>query len=391
MSNKISAYKNPKRRGYRYRKQINGRVYDKYFTGNKDQREHAYKIWVKMLEEQHARRRIDNSVTFHDFRDIFIKNLFSAKDKTTGKPSFSKRTIEEYRYSLADFERAMEVRYAGDVDYYMLADYRRKCRTLADANKENYYGVNKKVGSTIRALKWGMAEGLINVFNTAPLEEKLDTGEVIVKTLTPAQVALMVKYSSDKWRVAIKIGFCAGLRPEEMMNLLVEKINFQTGITRIWEHKADKARGITAWSPKRDKRRLVFLAPDILADIKSLSPKTYVLTNKHGDIFDSENFAQAFKKNLRLVNRQIALHEADTKPISCTYKTLRKSNITALMEMGLAEKDASLSLGHADKKTSEKHYINAETLAKRQEREQMERLERIREYLCKLPETLKQC
>ena len=57
--------------------------------------------------------------------------------------------------------------------------------------------------------------------------------------------------------------------------------------------------------------------------------------------------------------------------------------------MGLAEADASLSLGHADKKTSEKHYINAETLAKQQEREQSAQLQRIKQFICALPETIR--
>lgn len=385
---KISGFKRKGRHGQRYRKQINGRRYEIFFTGNKEQREAAYKAWVQKLMERHARNAVDNSITFCDFRDKFIRYIRTLQDKNTGKLIYSPRTVEEYHYCLADFERVCSLHYAGDVDYATLAHYRRVSRAAADRAQQNYYGVNKKMGSVIRALKWGMAEGLINVFSTAPLEVKLDTGEVIVKTLTADAVSLLIKYSSPKWKVAIKIGYYAGVRPEEMVHLLLSKIDFHTGITKIWEHEADKRQGITAWTPKRDKRRLVLLPPDVLQDIIQLNPKVYVLNNKHGRPFDLDNFDKAFKKNLRHVNREILRHEPNTARIDCTYKTLRKSNITALMNMGLAEEDASLSLGHANKKTSEKHYIQAETLLRHQEQKQLAQLEKIKKFILNLPHTI---
>ena len=388
-SKRISCVGRIGRNGKRYRKQINGRVYDKWIAGNADQRERAYKEWVAELEKKHARSAVDNSITFLDFREKFVTYIRTLKDKNTGELRYSPRTVEEYRYHLAEFERVMKIRYAGNVDYAMLAEFRRKSRDAADKAKQNYYGVNKKMGSVTRALKWGMAEGLINVFNTAPLETKLDTGKVIVKTLTNSAVSLLVKYSSAKWSTAVKIGYYAGLRPEEMLNLLVSKIDFKTGITKIWEHAADQRRGIVAWAPKRDKRRLVLLPPDVLKDIKQLHPKEYVLTNKHGERYDLDNFGKAWNKNLKHVNRCILRNEPDTPPIRCTYKILRKSNITALMDMGLEEQDASLSLGHANKKTSEKHYINADTLLRQQEHAQLVQIQKIKKYILSLPKTIR--
>lgn len=386
--NRISGQKRPGRTGQRYRKQINGRVYEKYFRGNKDQRERAYKEWVKFLQDKHLSRALDNSITYTDFKEKFLKYLRSAVDKGTGKPRFKGRTIEEYEYCLINFDKVMGLRYMGDMEYFTLAEYRRRLRAEADKEDANYYGVNKKMGCIIRALKWGMTEGFVPVINTAPLEKKLDTGKIVVHTIGPKEVSMLLKYSPLKWRVAIKIGYYTGMRPEEMINLLKSKINFQTGITKIYEHEADKKLGITAWSPKRDKRRLVLFPPDVLEDIKRLNPKTYILLRNNGKPYDDTNFSNAFGVNLKHVNSEIKRHEANVPPISCTYKTLRKSNITTLMDMGLDEKDASLGLGHADKKTSEKHYINADTLAKQKEREQLAQLEKVKEYIFKLPQTL---
>lgn len=389
MANRISSFKRSGRAGYRYRKQIRGRVYERYFYGNREQREHEYKKWVADLESKYLTRDWDNSLTWTAFSEKFMVYIRTLTDKGTGKSKYKTRTIQEYEYSLLDFEEIMQPRYMADIEYYTLAEYRRRLRARADEEKDNYYGVNKKMGCIIRALKWGMAEGYAPLINTAPLEKNLDTGKIIVRTVGVREVALLIKYSSLKWKVGIKLGFYTGMRPEEAINLLVSKINFKTGVCKICEHSADKSRGVTEWSPKRDKRRLVLLPPDLLEDIKKLNPKTYVLSNDRGTKYEENNFSNSFKINLKHVNREILHHEPDTAPITCTYKTLRKSNITALMDMGLEEEVASLSLGHADKKTSERHYINADVLAKQQEREQLARLEKIKSYIYKLPDAIK--
>lgn len=389
MANKISGFKRSGRTGYRYRYQINFKRYEKYFYGNREQREHDYKLWVEELEKKYRERKGDNSKTWDEFQEMFITYIRTEKDRTTGRPLYQERTVEEYVYNLTDFKNTMKPHYVQDITYPLLAEYRRKLRERAENKQTNFYGLNKKMGCNIRALKWGMAEGLIPVLNLQPLEGPLNTGEIVVHTITPNEVALLAKYSPLRWRVAIKIGFYAGLRPEEMIHLLATKIDFKTGITKIWEHAADKSKGIRAWRPKRDKRRLVLLPPDVLEDIKKLHVENYVITNRFGEPYNEKNFSNAFKENLEEVNKQILRHEPNTLPIQCTYKTLRKSNITALMEMGLGEKDASLGLGHADRKTSEKHYINAQTLAKQQEKEQLARLERARKFILKLPDALK--
>lgn len=389
MTNKVSSYKRPGRLGHRYRYQINGRRYEKYFYGNREQREHDYKLWVEMLETKHRPRVQDDSLTFCEFAEKFLTFFRTEKDRGTGRQKYQARTVREYEYCLIDFEKTMAPKYVGDIEYYTLAEYRRRLRAKADEEQDNYYGVNKKMGCIIRALKWGMAEGYVPVINTAPLEKRLDTGKIVVHTITPAEIALLLKYSPLKWRVAIKIGFYTGMRPEEMIHLLKSKIDFKTGIVKICEHPADKEKGIRAWTPKRGKNRLVLLPPDVLADIKALNPRTYVILRDNGTPYNETNFSNSFRANLKHINREIVRNEPNTRPVACTYKTLRKSNITALMEMGLEEGEASLGLGHADKKTSEKHYINAATLAKQQEKEQLARLERARKFILKLPDALK--
>lgn len=383
-----SSYKRAGRSGQRYRKQINHKRYEKYLHGNELERTKAYEKWVESLIATHKNRITDKSLTFTTFKQMFIDELRSIIDKNTGKPKYKNRTIDEYLASLEDFDNKMKLQYINDLTYPILAAYRRKLKDQARAKKSNNYGINKKMGCNIRAFKWGMAEGFIPVINTTPLEENLDTGKVVPHTITIKEIALLVKYSPLKWQIAIKIGFYTGIRPEEMINLIKSKIDFQTGILKIQEHDENKALGIKEWAPKRNKRRPLFLPTDVLEDIKKLNPKTYIILNDEGKPYSENNFSNSFKSNLNKVNKQIRKYEADTPPIRCSYKTLRKSNISVLMDKGLDENDASLNLGHADKKTSEKHYIDPQVLEKQKEEKQLKQLEKIKSYLLELPTAL---
>ena len=121
MPTKISSFKRPGRKGYRYRYQINFKRYEKYFYGNKEQREHDYKLWIKELEEKHAVRKEDNSITWLSFQNMFLEFIRTEKDKTTGKPIYKSRTVEEYTYNLTDFYNTMHPHYVQDITYPLLS------------------------------------------------------------------------------------------------------------------------------------------------------------------------------------------------------------------------------------------------------------------------------
>lgn len=109
----VNSYKQPGRRGHRYRKQINNRIYDKYFYGNKEQREHDYQLWVAQLISENKTRRIDGSKTWKFFaqagaNELDVSKYVSHADKkTTERHYIDKETLRqaEARARLAHLEQ----------------------------------------------------------------------------------------------------------------------------------------------------------------------------------------------------------------------------------------------------------------------------------------------
>lgn len=390
MANKIHSFKRPKRNGYRYRKQINGRVYEKYFYGNKEQRETQYRIWAENLEKDHKSRSFDGSKTWAFFSGAFLTHLRTLKDKRSGRLAYRPRTIDEYKQALNHFKAYLKPHYVNDITFANVAEFRRLSKARADKNETDYYSTNKDTSCLIRALEWGMAEGFVPVINLSPLKKPLAVSKVVVSVLQPYQVALLIKYSSLKMKIAVKMGYYDGFRGEEVCNLLVKKIDAASGYVWISENKEDKSQGIHYWMPKADKERVVYFPPDLLDDIKQLAPQgPYLITDKNGNPYSDKNFSNAFKQNLKAVNRQILEHEPDTPLIECTFKILRKTHLTQMLKAGAKEKDASLYAGHADTQVTEEHYLDPAVLKNKAQAEKISHLEKVKKYVSKLPGTLK--
>lgn len=390
MANKTSPFKRPGRTGYRYRKQINGRIYEKYFYGNKLERQDQYLLWVEKLEKENKSRRFDGSKTWDFFASAFLTHLRTLKDRRSGRPAYRPRTIDEYKQALNHFKAHLNPHYINDLTFSHVAEFRRIIKARADKNQTDYYSTNKNTACLIRALEWGMAEGFVPVINLTPLKKPLGVSKVVVSVLQPHQVALLIKYSSLKMKIAIKMGYYDGYRGEEVCNQLLQKIDPNTGHVWISENKENKPLGIHYWMPKAGKERIVFFPPDLLQDIKQLSPKgPYLITDKNGKPYSDKNFSNAFKQNLKIVNRQILEHEPDTPPISCTFKILRKTHITQMLKAGAAEKAASLYAGHADTQVTEEHYLDPAVLRQKSQTEKIANMQSVKQFVSKLPGTLK--
>lgn len=388
MAKNIYSYQRMGRRGYRYRKQINGRCYEKTFYGNPLQREEQYKKWIEKLLNDHKDRSYDGSKTWNYFKERFLTYMRTEPNKSTGRLLYRPRTIAEYCYALDHFEKIAKPHYINDITYQDVAFFRRQSKENADKINKDYYGANKDTGCLIRALEWGMREGLVPFINLDTLKKQFATAKVVVSILQPWQLEMIFKYSTPNMRVAAKMGYYAGLRPEEAYSLLLDKIDFNTGIVWLSPNEEDTQKGTSFWIVKRDKDRPVFFPPDLLEDIKALkSPGPYVLmTNeKNPRPYNVDNFSKAWKNNLEHVNDMIIRYEADTPKISCTYKIFRKTHTTMMLKVGAKEEDASLYVGHADTQVTEEHYLEPQTLKNRISEQQIAHLEKVKKYLKKLP------
>lgn len=386
MADKISSFKQAGRRGYRYRKQINGRVYDKYFHGNKEQREHDYKLWVEQLEQQNRSRKFDGSKTWSYFVSAFLKSMRAEKDAKTGKPIWRTRTVAEYGYALAHFEKVVHPHYVKDLTFEQVALFRRTRVEEAQSKGNDNYGVNKDMGCLLRALDWGMVEGYIPYIDLTPVRNTpKKTSAPIVRVLTPWELSMLFKYSSPQMRVATRMGLEGNLRPEEMYNFLIEKIDPKTGIGWVTHNDEDKKRGIRFWTVKRDKERPVYFTPDTIKDILSLGAKTYLITNEDGKPLNDNTFSKHWNKNLKRVNDMILRREPDGHKILCTYKSLRKTHTTYMLQAGAAKEDVSKYVSHAAVRTTERHYIDKEMLRKADAKARLEHLARMKKFVSMLP------
>lgn len=385
----LSSYQKKGRTGKRYRVQINRRRYEKTFWGNKESREMQFLAWREQLTAAQKNRSADGSKTWDFFVDKFLNTLRTLKDKRTGRLMYRPRTINEYQYALEHFQKVIKLRYMNDLQFNMIGDFRRISSEAAQQNGDDFNGVNKDMGCLIRAFEWGQVNGMVPLMNLEPFKKPLKVSRVIVSVLQPWQVALLIKYSNLKMRVAVKMGFYTGFRDEEVYNSLIEKLNIKTGEYWVEEHKEDKQRGITYRMPKADKERPVFFPPDLVRDIVELNPKTYIITDKNGNPYTDKNFSNAFKNNLKHVNKMIRKYEKDIPEIACTFKIMRKTHITYMIESGAAEKDASLYAGHADTQVTEEHYIDAKTLKKKERAEKMKQMQKVKKYVLRLPKLLK--
>jgi integrase len=327
------------------------------------------------------RRPLDGSVAFDFFVSEYLRYLREVRDKTTGKNLYRPRTIEEYKYALAHFKRLIRLRYMNDLTFEKVAEFRRSLRKDADKKEEDYYGANKNTGSCVRAFKWGMQEGYVPVINL-DIIDPLPVGSVKVATLQPWQLELMIKYSSLKMRIAIRLGYENSCRGEEVCNMLIEKINMKTGETWIEEVGEDKKRGVNYYMPKAEKSRPIWLSEETRGDIRELNPKgPYLLTDKNGNPFNDKNFSNAFKTNLRHINKEILCKEPDTPTIECTFKILRKSSLTQLVVRGADKKDASKSAGHASEQVTEEHYLDPKVLKQMERVEKLAVLKKVKKYM----------
>lgn len=386
----MSSYKKPGRNGRRYRKQIGLRRYEKWFYGNKQECDAQFKLWCAWLENKLKDRPYDGSKTWDFFADAFLTHLRTLKDRRTNRPAYRPRTIDEYKQALQHFKTLAKPHYVNDITFADVAEFRRKIKTRADEKNTDFYSVNKNTACLIRAFEWGMAEGFVPVLNLDPLKKPFAVSKVVVSVLQPRQVALLLKYSSLKMRIAVKMGYYAGMRGEEVCNQLLNKIDPQNGSVWISENTADERLGIHYWMPKADKERVVFFPPDLLADIRQLAPAgPYLLTDRNGLPYTDKNFSNAFKQNLKTVNKEILRHEPDTAPIACTFKILRKTHLTQMLKAGAKEKEASLYAGHADTQVTEEHYLDPAVLKKQEQQEKIRHMEQVKKFVSKLPGTLK--
>ncbi|MGB2579424.1 integrase [Elusimicrobium simillimum] len=368
---------------YRGRIMINNRIFTKYFSENKLESEKQCKAWKEYLKLQ-FKERYDGAKSWIFFRTHFLEWL--GQNKSKYNDAYKTRTIQEYIYAFDKTEQILSPRYMADITIKELGILKTELEKDAVLKRVGFYGANKVLICFKAAIKWGIERGYVPDMSLGAVK-LLQVSKIKVKIFTPKEIELMLKYSPPKWRAAILLGFDSGCRPEEVYNLLLNKLDLTNGFAWVSPNKEDKQNSITSWTPKAGKSRLIRLTPRTIDEIKKIDSKSlYLITDRSNKPYKDTNFSNSFKQNLENINKQIEENETTPVLIRGTFKLLRKSYCTTRQGEGAALEDISNSMAHNNEAITIEHYTDMEyaPLKNKSIARQKERLRALDKYMVAL-------
>lgn len=360
MSDKITLFKVAGHNGWRCQKQLNKRRFFKDFLGSKSKCYEQAKDWWEDIKDKY-RNHWDGTLSWAAFKEKWNEWALLS---SPAKQALSKKSIEKYNWVFCTIERIVHPKYLRDISLQKL----RLCRTVLEEEartkgKDNH-SVNHFVSCMRAAMAWAIDHGYMSDMDITSFH-KLPTAKVEVKTNTITEIELLLKYGTIKERIVVLLGFDCGCRPEEMCNMLVEKLDLDNRFALISPNTRDDKKGIRAWTPKCGKNRPIRLTQRLVDLIRRFNPKgPYLLTNQYGEAYTNGGFCVFYRKFVKKVNSEIRRNEKENPiRITGTCKTLRKDYCTSRQEQGAPKKIVSLSMGHSDTEVITKHYTNQETAA----------------------------
>ncbi len=379
MNDKITLFRVQGHNGFRCQKQINKIRFFKDFDGTEQQCHEQAKAWWGNIKAQY-KDRWDGTKTWAFFKEKWEE---WARLETRAKQPLADRTISEYKWAFRQAERLVRpLRYLADITLQSLRQARGVLVDEALSKGADNYAPNKFVNCMRASLLWAMERGYmadipLDNFHTLPVAEPE------VRTQSTREIELLLKYGTTQERVVVLLGFDCGCRPDEMINILVENFDFETGFADIVPHPADPHKGITAWHPKKWKIRQLRLTPRLIAEIKTLNPQgPYLVCNKYGEKFSGTGFSTWYTKFVARVNEEVRRKEKDPIKLVGTCKTLRKDYSTSRQGQGATIEETGKSMGHASKQVTRKHYTN--TFAPEIREQERERLRKLDKYIVPL-------
>lgn len=182
-------------------------------------------------------------------------------------------------------------------------------------------------------------------------QEKL--GQIAWQYIGPQQFrALIGACPSLKWRGMITLAYCSGLRLGEILHLTWADVDFDRQMVRVVRKPAF---GTTeAWCPKDKDMRLVPLPVEALNVLTELQlgagvGQTYVVVNGKGPAAGDRVKRQNITRDFQAIRRRAGVP-------ACKFHDLRKSfctNIARTTPLHVVQQLA----GHADIRTTQKHYL----------------------------------
>ena len=212
--------------------------------------------------------------------------------------------------------------------------------------------VNKAVRECKRIFREAVECSLIreNPFGDMRLER---VGQRPWHYISPAEYRKLIEVSpSLRWRGTIALGYCCGLRLGEVINLTWLDVDFEKHQLRVVRKTASKRRA--AWTPKDKDMRTVPLpdaAVSVLAELQlsAADGQEYVFVISRGPTSGDRVKQSNLWRDFQTIREKAGLPK-------CSFHDLRKSyctNLAGAVPLHVVQELA----GHADIRTTRKHYL----------------------------------
>ena len=123
--------------------------------------------------------------------------------------------------------------------------------------------------------------------------------------------------------------------------------------------------------------------PRLIEEIKKLnSGGGYLVVKQYGRGYTQQGFSKMYRDFVKNVNERIRQEEKAPVKITGTCKTLRKDYSTSRQGQVASIESTGKRMGHADKKVTQKNYIN--TLTPQMRAQERERLKEMDKYIVPL-------
>ena len=157
---------------------------------------------------------------------------------------------------------------------------------------------------------------------------------------------------SLRWRGMIMLGYCCGLRLGEVINLTWPDVDFEKLQLQVVRKVASAHQ--TAWTPKDKDMRVVPLpdaAVSVLAELQlaAADGQEYVFVNSRGPVAGERVTRSNLWRDFQTIRDKAGLPK-------CSFHDLRKSYCTNLADTVPLHVVQELA-GHADIRTTRKHYV----------------------------------
>jgi len=225
-------------------------------------------------------------------------------------------------------------------------DREHRSRTPAPAT------VNKVLRECKRIFREAVACSLIreNPFDGIRQEK---VGQRLWHQISPAECRRLIEASpSLRWKGMIVLGYCCGLRLGEVINLTWLDVDFEKHRLRVVRKAASKQQA--AWTPKDKDMRTVPLpnaVVSILAELQlsAADGQEYVFVNSKGPAAGERVKQSNLWRDFQTIRERAGLPK-------CSFHDLRKSYCTNLADAVPLHVVQELA-GHADIRTTRKHYL----------------------------------